>query len=377
VATIQKVSVHRVPCSGPGDLSAVRALIDSGQIHAADIVAVMGKTEGNGCVNDHTRDYASVVWADLLARELGCTPQEAHQKVALVMSGGTEGVLSPHFTVFTRSWVEASQALPGKRLVIGCAQTADFAPQEMGRLAQVQATAVAVKAAMKEAGIASLEDVHLVQVKCPLLTSSKVQDCLNKGIEPVTRDTYESMGYSRGASALGVSVALGETEMNTLKDQDILSDWGRYSSRASVSAGIELECNVVIVLGQSKASASELAIDHTVMSDAVDASSVRRMLIDRFGVNPDVPQEVSKRLVNFLAKAEASPDGKVRGERHTMLNDSDIHSTRHARAAVGAVLASIAGHSALYVSGGAEHQGPPGGGPVAAIVRIDPVTSLT
>jgi cyanuric acid amidohydrolase len=193
----------------------VRALIDSGQIHAADIVAVMGKTEGNGCVNDHTRDYASVVWADLLARELGCTPQEAHQKVALVMSGGTEGVLSPHFTVFTRSWVEASQALPGKRLVIGCAQTADFAPQEMGRLAQVQATAVAVKAAMKEAGIASLEDVHLVQVKCPLLTSSKVQDCLNKGIEPVTRDTYESMGYSRGASALGVSVALGETEMNT------------------------------------------------------------------------------------------------------------------------------------------------------------------
>jgi cyanuric acid amidohydrolase len=120
-----------------------------------------------------------------------------------------------------------------------------------------------------------------------------------------------------------------------------------------------------------------LAIDHTVMSDAVDASSVRRMLIDRFGVNPDVPQEVSKRLVNFLAKAEASPDGKVRGERHTMLNDSDIHSTRHARAAVGAVLASIAGHSALYVSGGAEHQGPPGGGPVAAIVRIDPVTSLS
>jgi cyanuric acid amidohydrolase len=52
-----------------------------------------------------------------------------------------------------------------------------------------------------------------------------------------------------------------------------------------------------------------------------------------------------------------------------MLNDSDINSTRHARAAVSAVLASIAGHGALYVSGGAEHQGPPGGGPVAAIVR--------
>jgi cyanuric acid amidohydrolase len=34
------------------------------------------------------------------------------------------------------------------------------------------------------------------------------------------------------------------------------------------------------------------------------------------------------------------------------------------------VLASIVGQPALYVSGGAEHQGPPGGGPVAAILRV-------
>ena len=38
--------------------------------------------------------------------------------------------------------------------------------------------------------------------------------------------------------------------------------------------------------------------------------------------------------------------------------------------AVSAVLASIVGQPALYVSGGAEHQGPPGGGPVAAILRM-------
>ncbi len=38
--------------------------------------------------------------------------------------------------------------------------------------------------------------------------------------------------------------------------------------------------------------------------------------------------------------------------------------------AVGGVLASVVGRTALYVSGGAEHQGPPGGGPVAAIVRM-------
>ena len=59
----------------------------------------------------------------------------------------------------------------------------------------------------------------------------------------------------------------------------------------------------------------------------------------------------------------------VRGWRHTMLNDSDIHSTRHARAAVGGVIASVVGRTAIYVSGGAEHQGPPGGGPVAVVAR--------
>jgi cyanuric acid amidohydrolase len=106
------------------------------------------------------------------------------------------------------------------------------------------------------------------------------------------------------------------------------------------------------------------------MHDAVDAASVRHLLRERFGLEPDSPA-LQRRLVNLLAKAEASPDGRVRGQRHTMLNDSDINATRHARAAVGGVLASLVGHTALYVSGGAEHQGPAGGGPVAALVRVD------
>ena len=34
------------------------------------------------------------------------------------------------------------------------------------------------------------------------------------------------------------------------------------------------------------------------------------------------------------------------------------------------VLAGVIGDTMLYVSGGAEHQGPPGGGPVAIIAKI-------
>jgi cyanuric acid amidohydrolase len=370
----QIVEVFCVACSGPGDLSGVQALVDAGQLAAADIVAVMGKTEGNGCVNDHTRDFASVVWCHWLSAQLGCTPAEAGERVALVMSGGTEGVLSPHFTVFARRWVEgaAAAAPKEKRLVVGIAHTRDFAPEELGCGAQIDATAEAVQTAMRDAGIADVGDVHFVQIKCPLLTSTKVQDALLRGQEPVTRDTYESMGFSRGASSLGVAVALGEVARAEIGDAAVLSDWALQSAQASASAGIELDGNVVIVLGEAAGALSRYRIAHTVMRDAVDAASVRRLMRDAFDLDTERDADaLARRLVNVFAKAEASPDGAVRGQRHTMLNDSDINSTRHARAAVGAVLASVVGRTALYVSGGAEHQGPPGGGPVAVILRTD------
>ena len=369
----QKVDVWRVPCRSPGDLSGVQALIDAGDLVPAEVVAVMGKTEGNGCVNDFTREYASAAWCQLLAPALGCTPEEVHSRVALVMSGGTEGVLSPHFTVFTRRWLPAApdEAQSSKRLVVGIAKTQDFLPEEIGRVAQADATARATLAAMRDAGINDAADVHFVQVKCPLLTSAKVNDALARGALPVTRDSYESMGYSRGASALGVAVALGELQRAQVNDSAILSDWALYSSLASASAGIELECNVVIVLGEAVTSQSTLRIAHTVMKDAIDAASVRKLLNAVSGLNSqDDSTLLAQRVVSLLAKAEASPDGRVRQSRHTMLNDSDIHSTRHARAVVGGVLASVIGHCELYVSGGAEHQGPAGGGPVAAIIRM-------
>jgi len=369
----QQVEVWRIACRGPGDLSGVQALIDSGELLPAEVVAVMGKTEGNGCVNDFTREYASSAWCHLLAPALGCTPAQVHGRVALVMSGGTEGVLSPHFTVFTRRWLPVSpdHDATEKRLVLGIAHTRDFLPEEMGRSAQIKATQEATLKAMRDAGITDAGDVHFVQVKCPLLTAAKTADALSRGCTPVTHDSYESMGYSRGASALGVALALNEVTPEQVSDAVVLTNWTLYSERASVSAGIELEGNVVIVLGEAVGSASTLRIAHTVMTDAIDAASVRKLLQGTFGLDPDRDQaEVSARVVNLLAKAEASPDALVRGVRHTMLNDSDIHSTRHARAVVGGVLASVVGQGALYVSGGAEHQGPAGGGPLAAIVRM-------
>jgi cyanuric acid amidohydrolase len=125
--------------------------------------------------------------------------------------------------------------------------------------------------------------------------------------------------------------------------------------------------NVVILVGNSRFSSSPFRIGHAVMQDAIDFPAVT-MALESVGLNA-LHARSQGRLVNVFAKAEASPDGAIRGLRHTMLDDSDINATRHARAAVGGLIAGVAGTGAVYVSGGAEHQGPAGGGPVAVIAR--------
>src|SRR5579883_1890136 len=361
--------VFRVPMANPADVSGVAELFDSGQVRPENVVAILGKTEGNGCVNDFTRGYATFAFTHLLAERIGCSFKEVDERVQLIMSGGTEGILSPHCTVFAR---EPASAIPQgpKRLVIGTASTKPYRPEEVGTLVQVDAVAAAVRQAVADAGIADRTDVHFVQIKCPLLTSDRIHDARRRGQTVVTDDTYKSMGYSRGASALGVGVALGEISRECLTNASILHDWNLYSSVASTSAGIELLRDEIIVIGNAPGAPSELVVDHAVMRDAIDGNAVRQALA---GVGVDAVQstftEIAARVVNVFAKAEADPTGFVRGRRHTMLNDSDINNTRHARAVVGAVIASIVGDPLIYVSGGAEHQGPVGGGPIAVIDR--------
>ncbi|MCK1473977.1 ring-opening amidohydrolase [Bradyrhizobium sp. 197] len=360
------VGVIRIATKGPGDVSGLLDMIASGAIDPTSILAILGKTEGNGGVNDFTREYAVAALCAALAPQLGLSPREVEQRIAFVMSGGTEGVLSPHITVFTRQDVPQRPAgLSGKRLSIGMAHTRDFLPEELGRSAQITETAKAVKAAMEDAGIADPTDIHFVQIKCPLLTSDRVEAANARGNKTVTTSAYSSMAYSRGASALGVAVALGEIASD-IRDDDVLQRYDLFSRVASTSSGIELMHNVVIVFGNAMSSTSEFEIGHALMSDAIDAAAVLAAL---GSVGLDVAT-TGRELVNIFAKAEASPDGSVRGFRHTMLEDTDISSTRHARAAVGGLIAGLAGTGAVYVSGGAEHQGPAGGGPVAVIAKL-------
>ncbi|MBO0660984.1 ring-opening amidohydrolase [Jiella sp. MQZ9-1] len=365
---MRQAQVHLIATRAPDDVSGLEAAIAAGQIEPAAIAAILGKTEGNGCVNDFTRAFAVSALKAALGRSL---PDEAVAQIAMVMSGGTEGALSPHLIVFERRGEPAAAPAVGRSaLAIGVAHTDSLLPEQLGRMDEVEMVANGVAAAMRDAGIDDPADVHFVQIKCPLLTVDRIAAAEARGASVVTRDTLKSMGFTRGASALGVALALGEIAADALSEAAIGRDTDLWSGRASTSAGVELLNHEIVVLGMSRSWSGPLAIDHAVMDDAIDILPVRDAL-RRLGFAADGQLTAAERgrLVAVLAKAEPGSSGRLRGARHTMLDDSDLSATRHARAFVGGALAALTGSSALFVSGGAEHQGPDGGGPVAIIAR--------
>jgi cyanuric acid amidohydrolase len=361
----RRAFVHRISTKAPDDVSGFEAGMTNGTIDPRSVVAVFGKTEGNGLVNDFSRGFATRALQDSLRayREDGDASE-----ICIVMSGGTEGALSPHFLVFEAR--ESNESVQEGALAVGRARTGRLAYEDLGRVAQVDAVAKGVRAALDDAGIESAADVHYVQIKCPLLTADRVLEAEARGGTTVSRDTLKSMSLSRAASALGVAVALGEVSRETLTDAAIGRDWSLYSSRASTSAGVELADHEIVALGTAPGWSGPLRIGHATMRDSIDVEPVRATLKDLgLPTAGQVPESERTKIVAVLAKAEAGSTGVLRGYRHTMLNDSDIASTRHARAFVGGALAGLFGHAEIYVSGGAEHQGPDGGGPVAVIVN--------
>jgi len=359
---MQRVELHRFSTSSPDDVSGLAGALEAGTIDPASVIAVLGKTEGNGCVNDFTRGYATTSYAGLLASRLRSSVVDVARRVQFIMSGGTEGIMTPHVSVFVRREVREG-GRPGKGLVAGIASTRPIEPEELGTMAHVREVALAVERGMADAGITQRADVHFVRIKCPLLTTEAISGALASGKRVVTTSTYGSMGYSRAAAALGVARALDEVPAAALDDAAIGRRWDLFSRVASTSAGVELAHNEILVLGNADGAASDLVIAHDVMEDAIDQSAVRRALRATGG------DTTPERVVGVYAKAEASPSGRIRGRRHTMIDDSDINHTRHARAVVSAVIASVVGDPMVYVSGGAEHQGPSGGGLVAVIAR--------
>src|SRR5262249_11995492 len=97
-----RTDTFRIAMAGPAHMTGLAALIGDRARDPLHIAAILVKTEGNGGVNDFTREYTCATMAATLAPYLRATNAEVERRIAMVVSGGTEGVLSPHATIFAR-----------------------------------------------------------------------------------------------------------------------------------------------------------------------------------------------------------------------------------------------------------------------------------
>jgi cyanuric acid amidohydrolase len=364
----EPIEVRKVPIKTVSDASGLDELITSGVMAADRVIAIIGKTEGNGGVNDYTRIIADTAFRDVLRRH--GVAEDQVKGVPIVWSGGTDGVISPHATIFATVPADSVEATDEPRLTAGFAMSDHILPEEIGYTPMIEKVAAAVKVAMERAGITDPADVHYVQTKTPLLTIHTIRDAKSRGRTVWTEHTHESMDLSNGVTGLGIAVALGEIDMPT--DEDVMHNRELYSSVASCSSGVELDQAQVVVVGNARGIGGRYRIGHSVMKDALDQDGIWAAIKDAGLDLPERPHssDIQGRLVNVFLKCEASQDGTVHGRRNAMLDDSDVHWHRQIKSCVGGVTASVTGDPAVFVSVSAAHQGPEGGGPVAAIVDL-------
>jgi cyanuric acid amidohydrolase len=374
----QKVEMFVCPMAAPSDTAGLQQLADSGKIRPDTLVAIAGKTEGTGQHDDWGRVWADVALREWTANFLGIPVSEVAKQVIFVLSGGCPGVITPHIAVVTREWIEVpdTQRSQEKRLVVGRAGSDAMPPEEVGRMGQIQKVAEATRRAMADAGLTDSNDVHLVMVKVPGLTTASIKDAESRGKTVVSHDlTFGPEGagvYANDAAALGVALALGEVPESALSDSIVRRNWDLYSSVAMTSSGGEKRHGEVVLFGNSSTSQSSLRIGHAVTNDFIDAEGVRNALRSA-GLQFDMlPTEKDlSRLVHVFAKSVIPGTDQVRGNRITLLDDVDAYQI--GKALGGMLVASVTGRTTNYVSGGERnsHQGPPGGNIVAAVVRAD------
>src|SRR6201986_2167492 len=126
------IEVAKVELKNVQDASGVEACIRSGQFEADEVIAVIGKTEGNGGVNDFTRILADEAFRRVLTKH-GKRGEADIKQIPMVWSGGCDGVITPHATVFARNSKTGPASKP--RLAMGTAISATLLPEDIGRVA--------------------------------------------------------------------------------------------------------------------------------------------------------------------------------------------------------------------------------------------------
>jgi cyanuric acid amidohydrolase len=363
------VGVFRLPMSGPEDVSGLQHLLETQQIQAEEIVAIIAQTEGTG----YARGYASLCMQLLLSQYLKISVEDVFKQIPMMMIGLCGGLMSPHYTVFTRKTVAApSTPSQEKRLAVGIADTRVLLPEEYGTMTQVKLVTQAVEAAITQARISSLDDVHCVEIKCPAMTPVRLQDAERREVNVVSTNLNQASSMAKGACALGVGLALKEVS-GEIDDRAINSNHALYTNRGSVSAGGEQSACRVLVMGNSEFSVSRYRVGHGVMQDQLDTTGVYAALKSA-GLNCYIPltTDQQNKITQVFVNCGADAVTAVGNRRHTMHSDFlSGYAGIMAKAVANAIVASVVGDTMILASAGNEHQGARGSNLVAAIVEVE------
>ena len=211
--------------------------------------------------------------------------------------------------------------------------------------------------ALADGGFVAPRDVHLVQIKSPA---------------PARFDgpAEAAIGRARAATVLGAMVALGEITPARARAAFAKRDLSVWSARVSVSSAAEFDRQETVAFGHAPGWIGDLRIAHGALADPLDLPAVVRVLA-RLGLDakPQLSASARARLVACLAKSGPPADGRLRGVDLAFAADPTQSPLRRVRGGLGSLIAAATGEPRVFVSGGAEHQGPPGGGIFAAIAR--------
>ena len=167
---MRQAFIHRLGASAPDDVAPARGSPSptAGSLPAA-IVAVLGKTEGNGCVNDFSRGFATA-----------CPAPPARAHLPADIGGGPARHVGRHRgrarTALARARGAARTGGVGPALASG----GPHAPTRAGGDRPGGADRGAAEAVRDRDGPGrdrGIRDVHYVQVKCPLLTAERIARC--------------------------------------------------------------------------------------------------------------------------------------------------------------------------------------------------------
>src|SRR3954471_24700808 len=116
------IEVRKVPILTVSDASGLADLIDDRVLEADRVLAVIGKTEGNGGVNDYTRIIADRAFREVLVAK-GSRSAEEVKQVPIVWAGCTDGFISPHATIFATLPEDSVEKTDEPRLTVGFAMS--------------------------------------------------------------------------------------------------------------------------------------------------------------------------------------------------------------------------------------------------------------